>query len=70
MDDKAVEFLKYPTFRDLSMMCLANVIEINYIIHFAGLRWPFIVLEQLLSNGFNDKIDYQELLENLIDHEK
>ena len=70
MDDKAVKFLKYPIFRNLSMMCLANVIEINYIIHFAGLRWPFIVLEQLLSNGFNDKIDYQELLENLIDHEK
>jgi len=70
MDGKAVKFLKCPIFRNLSMMCLANVIEINYIIHFAGLRWPFIVLEQLLSNGFNDKIDYQELLENLIDYEK
>jgi len=70
MDDKAVKFLNYSTFSSLAMMCLANIIEINYFIHFAGLRWPFLILEQLPRNLLSNEIDYQVLIKKLISDTK
>ena len=48
------------------MMCLANIIEINYFIHSAGLRWPLLILEQLPDDCFDKEIDYHFLTEKLI----
>ena len=48
------------------MVCLANIIEINYFIHFAGVRWPLLILEQLPDDYFDNEIDYDLLIKKLI----
>ena len=66
MDDKGAHYLNNSTYCNLAMMCLANIIEINYFIHFAGLRWPLLILEQLPDDCFDKEIDYHFLIEKLI----
>ena len=66
MDDKGIDYLNNSTYCNLAMMCLANIIEINYFIHFAGLRWPLLILEQLPDDYFDNEIDYHFLIKKLI----
>jgi hypothetical protein len=66
MDDKGIDYLNNSTYCNLAMMCLANIIEINYFIHFAGLRWPLLILEQLPDDYFDNEIDYHFFLKKLI----
>lgn len=66
MDDKGVDYLSNLFYCNLAMMCLANIIEINYFIHFAGVRWPLLILEQLPDDFFENEIEYDFLLKKLI----
>ncbi len=66
MDDKGIDYLNNSTYCNLAMMCLANIIEINYFIHFAGLRWPLFILEHLPDDYFDNEIDYHFLIKKLI----
>ena len=66
MDDKGAHYLNNSTYCNLAMMCLANIIEINYFIRFAGLRWPLLILEQLPDDYFDNEIDYHFLIKKLI----
>ena len=66
MDDKGFDYLNNITYCNLAMVCLANIIEINYFIHFAGVRWPLLILEQLPDDYFDNEIDYDLLIKKLI----
>ena len=66
LDGKGVHYLNNSTYCNLAMICLANIIEINYFIHSAGLRWPLLILEQFPDDCFDKEIDYHFLIEKLI----
>ena len=51
-DEQAVRYLSNANFCDVSFLCLNNVIELNYFAHFSGLKWPFLVIESGVRDGF------------------
>jgi len=60
MDDKGMHNLSNQTFCQLGMMCILNIIEINYFTHFAGVRWPMLLLEHVSSDLFEKRIDFEK----------
>jgi len=63
-DEQAVRYLSNTNFCDVSFLCLNNVIELNYFAHFSGLKWPFLIIENSVKDGFAP-INFQDVAEKI-----
>ena len=66
-DDKGIRNLSNKIFCQFALMCILNIVETNYFTHFAGVRWPMLLLDHITTDLFEKQIDYEKYLNIICD---